>query len=66
MSLEESSPDHQLGELGLHNDTLHVEPFSAVPSLPPADGGRAAWLFLLGSFVTEMLLWGAIRPFIYI
>ena len=27
-------------------------------SLPAADGGRAAWLFLLGSYLIETLLWG--------
>lgn len=27
-------------------------------SLPPVDGGRAAWLFLLGCFVIELVLWG--------
>lgn len=30
----------------------------ATSSLPPVDGGRAAWLFLLGSYLIETLLWG--------
>ena len=34
-----------------------VEPAQSI-SLPPVDGGRAAWLFLAGSFVIETLLWG--------
>ena len=27
-------------------------------SLPPVDSGKAAWLFLLGCFVIELVLWG--------
>jgi hypothetical protein len=27
-------------------------------SLPPADGGRAAWLFLIGATAIEVLIWG--------
>ena len=27
-------------------------------SLPPVDGGKDAWLFLAGCFVTEALIWG--------
>ena len=27
-------------------------------SLPPADGGKAAWLFLAAGFVVEALVWG--------
>jgi hypothetical protein len=29
-----------------------------ISSLPAADGGWAAWLFLTGSFMIETLLWG--------
>lgn len=29
-----------------------------LPSLPSADRGRAAWLFLAGSFLVEALVWG--------
>ena len=28
-------------------------------SLPPADGGRDAWLFLAACFVVEALVWGS-------
>lgn len=28
------------------------------PRVPPADGGKDAWLFLAGCFTIEMLLWG--------
>ncbi|CAN9156034.1 unnamed protein product [Alternaria alternata] len=27
-------------------------------SLPPVDGGMAAWLFLFSAFVLEILVWG--------
>ena len=27
-------------------------------SLPPADGGKDAWLFLAGCFMVEALVWG--------
>jgi hypothetical protein len=27
-------------------------------SLPPTDGGKDAWLFLLASFMLEALIWG--------
>jgi hypothetical protein len=27
-------------------------------SLPPADGGKAAWLFLIGATAIEVLIWG--------
>lgn len=36
-----------------HPETLHT-----IPSLPRADGGRAAWRMLLAAFVFEALLWG--------
>ena len=29
--------------------------------LPPADGGREAWLFLGSCFVFEALIWGLFR-----
>ncbi|RSL75506.1 hypothetical protein CEP51_010786 [Fusarium floridanum] len=29
-----------------------------VSSLPPADGGRDAWKFLIASFIVEAVLWG--------
>jgi hypothetical protein len=30
-------------------------------SLPPADGGKDAWLFLAAAFVVEALVWGKSR-----
>ncbi|KAG7006620.1 hypothetical protein G7Y79_00013g033920 [Physcia stellaris] len=36
---------------------------SSAHSLPPADHGRAAWLFLAGCFLIEGLIWGL--PFSY-
>ena len=29
-------------------------------ALAPADGGRRAWMFLVGCFFTEALIWGKI------
>ncbi|KUJ12299.1 MFS general substrate transporter [Mollisia scopiformis] len=32
-------------------------------TIPPADGGKGAWLFLAGCFVFEALVWGKSFPF---
>lgn len=32
-----------------------------VPSLPPADRGRDAWLFLLGATIIETTVWGLLN-----
>lgn len=32
-----------------------------MPSLPPVDGGKDAWLFLAACFMIEALVWGAWR-----
>ena len=47
---EELSASPQLGD----------QPSSNGPefSLPPADGGKDAWLFLAACFVVEALVWG--------
>lgn len=29
-----------------------------IPSLPPVDGGKAAWSFLVAATIMEMLIWG--------
>jgi hypothetical protein len=62
MALEEHFPDHQLRQLGndrdRDRDPREGGSSTAVSHLPPADSGRAAWLFLFGSFMIEMLLWG--------
>jgi hypothetical protein len=44
----------------VQNGDVEPEPPEAT-SLPPVDGGRAAWLFLAGSFCIETLIWGADR-----
>ena len=36
---------------------LEDTPEYAVQSLPPVDGGRAAWQYLLSAFIIETLLW---------
>lgn len=58
MSLAEIVPDHQLEELGNAPDPPEDALHRVTSHLPPADGGRAAWVFLLGCFVIEMFLWG--------
>ncbi|KAI9711427.1 MAG: hypothetical protein M1812_007172 [Candelaria pacifica] len=47
----------------LHQPLEEEQNASAVDALPPADGGRRAWLFLLGGFIVEGLVWGF--PFSY-
>ena len=45
-------------ELGGH-DVVDGDASSAVMApFPPADSGRAAWLFLTGCFAIETLTWG--------
>lgn len=31
-------------------------------SLPPVDGGKDAWLFLVAAFIIEVLVWGICFP----
>lgn len=57
MSLEERSSNHELQEYG-NDGPPEIDSASALTPLPQADGGKAAWLFLLGSFMIEMVLWG--------
>ena len=35
-----------------------VDAFNEGFSMPPADGGKDAWLFLLSCFMLEALIWG--------
>lgn len=61
----------QLRDIQLpRNDTNGIAPSDLQPddrpetnatSLPPVDGGRAAWRLLLAAFVFEALLWGSSR-----
>jgi len=46
------------GTQHLHNEPAHHE-----FSLPPADGGKQAWLFLAAGFVVEALVWGQCNVF---
>lgn len=34
-------------------------------SLPQADGGKDAWLFLASCFIVEALVWGKLTPHIF-
>ena len=40
------------------SNTFGANPTPSTASLPRADGGTKAWLFLLGAFAVEMVLWG--------
>lgn len=54
--------------IGAANDVFVNEPSEEnddEAGLPPADHGKQAWLFLIGCFWLEGLLWGKLFPFIY-
>ena len=55
-------PQVVLGEpIELHDNAAsngHGEHHGQEFSLPPADGGRAAWLFLVTCFFVEAIVWG--------
>ena len=42
--------ERRIGEGGPEPDSIDA--------LPPVDGGRAAWLFMTGCFIIELVLWG--------
>ena len=41
-----------------HDDSVEARATSPDSSLPPADGGKAAWLFLAACWVIEALFFG--------
>ena len=43
---------------GAQHDSSEPQASSLESSLPPADGGKAAWLFLAACFVIEALVFG--------
>ena len=49
--LTDLSPD-------VHRATSQAEGTRDFDALPPADGGRKAWLVLASCFMVEALLWG--------
>ena len=53
------SLDTPLNQLEMGEETASLSPGPETSSLPPADGGWAAWLFLTGSFTIETLIWGS-------
>jgi hypothetical protein len=53
-----SSADHPLEQFDVEDDHINYHNEQEIPSLPAADGGWAAWLFLTGSFMIETLIWG--------
>jgi hypothetical protein len=71
----ESYDDISLNDLSNylgHNNTVCIDAVQDLPgqtsnhefSLPPADGGKAAWLFLAAKFVVEALVWGQLKSFL--
>ena len=46
-------------ELRTLNSTPRDNTGPGLQSLPRADGGRQAWLFLTACFILEALVWGA-------
>ena len=51
----EEAGERSVGHQQAHNvEESHGQEFS----LPQADGGRDAWLFLAGCFAIEALVWG--------
>jgi hypothetical protein len=71
----ESYDDVSLNDLSNylgHNNTAGTDVVQDSPgqtshhefSLPPADGGKAAWLFLAAGFVVEAFVWGQFKSFL--
>lgn len=52
--VEEDGQSHVLDQPSLENEQTHGPEFS----LPRADGGKDAWLFLACCFCIEALIWG--------
>ncbi|KAK4935188.1 hypothetical protein LTR10_023719 [Elasticomyces elasticus] len=55
-SSEVEMPELDPNRYGVDQQSATSEARAA--SLPPADRGRSAWMFLAGCFIIEMLLWG--------
>jgi len=62
------SPDIPLDRLDSTSTSFHPNDFESAttmpttrPSLPPVDGGRQAWAYLLSATVLETLVWGEHR-----
>ena len=67
MSTVGQSSEHQLQDLAsIENSGPDAGMTTSVSSLPPVDGGLAAWLFLLGSFFIEMFLWGELASAVHL
>lgn len=68
-SLDNRVPVPGLGGylIGAANDVFVNEPSEEIDDeagLPPADHGKQAWLFLIGCFWLEGLLWGKLFPYL--
>ena len=59
LSPARTSGHEEAGERSIeHEQSQNHEAHGQEFSLPPADGGRDAWLFLAGCFAIEALVWG--------
>jgi hypothetical protein len=58
--------DHEAGQLASSNLEVEAQSpeYHTQFSLPPADGGKDAWLFLFASFLLEALVWGKSLPYL--
>lgn len=56
-------PQHatEIGAERYNNESLDTVEANSGFSLPPTDGGKDAWLFLLACFMLEALIWGKSR-----
>ena len=62
--VEAKPMDMNLNEIQPYiNEEIANEEHEEQENVPPADGGKGAWLFLAGCFVFEALVWGELSPF---
>ena len=61
MAAIDETSEAELRQLGDDQRIVNETESQSIPSLPPVDGGAAAWLFLIGCFFIEMFLWGKIK-----
>ncbi|KAI9873805.1 MAG: hypothetical protein M1830_010590 [Pleopsidium flavum] len=57
-TLSPADPSNQRVEQGIHDSAQFEDGQQHEFSLPRADGGKDAWLFLAGCFTVEALVWG--------
>lgn len=59
-----TTPDNQSGFELEASQLWNEQPVNENESLlPPADGGKDAWLFVAAGFMVEMMVWGEYEVF---